>query len=115
VLHSANVEKNALQLESSHVQIVEYRDVEAVGRRKSGFSERLRFLLNAMQRQQSGADDLLNNCREVDWEHGIRGMACKMPRCQFPDGYREVWLVAQRATFVFDSITLSCPCTKRHA
>jgi hypothetical protein len=108
------VGRNTLQLESNHVQTAGYQDVEAVGLRKSGFRERLRFLLNAM-RQQSSVDDLLDDCRQVDSEHGVRGMACRMPRCRFSDGYSgaEVWLGAQRDTSFLIRLCRSVSCAKR--
>ncbi|KAE9364284.1 hypothetical protein N431DRAFT_431176, partial [Stipitochalara longipes BDJ] len=56
-----SVGRNSLQLELNHVRTVGCQDVEAVGLRKSGFNERLRFLLNAIQGKQSGVDDLLND------------------------------------------------------
>jgi hypothetical protein len=74
------------------------------------FSERLRFLLNVMQGQQSGADDPLDGCREVDSEHGVREMACRMPPCHFPDRHSgaEIWLDSPTCDLVFDSITPFC-------
>jgi len=104
------VGRNILQLRSNHAQTVGYQGAEVVGRRKSGFSERLTFLLNAMQGQQSGVDNLSDDCREIDSEQGARGMVCRRPPCCFLNGYSgaQIWLRSPTRDLIFDSITPFC-------